>query len=90
MWSYCEANGIAAKTVTLKLKYSDFAQITRSKTVPTPLPVIADLKEIVNLLLVPIFPPRKGIRCVPACKFGLKLVNANDCRGRGARRSMRF
>ncbi|MDL2409163.1 DNA polymerase IV [Rhizobium calliandrae] len=62
VWDYCEANGIGAKTVTLKVKYSDFAQITRSKTVPAPLPAIADLEEIVSLLLVPIFPPRKGIR----------------------------
>jgi DNA polymerase-4 len=62
VWGYCEANGIGAKTVTLKVKYADFNQITRSKTVPTPLPGIADLEEIVGLLLVPIFPPRKGIR----------------------------
>ncbi|MBY5354600.1 DNA polymerase IV [Rhizobium leguminosarum] len=62
VWGYCEANGIAAKTVTLKVKYADFSQITRSKTVLTPLPAIADLEDLVNLLLAPIFPPRKGIR----------------------------
>ncbi|NNH66813.1 DNA polymerase IV [Rhizobium laguerreae] len=62
VWAYCEANGIAAKTVTLKVKYADFSQITRSKTVPAPLPAIADLEDLVNLLLAPIFPPRKGIR----------------------------
>ncbi|NNG74691.1 DNA polymerase IV [Rhizobium laguerreae] len=62
VWGYCEANGIAAKTVTLKVKYADFSQITRSKTVLAPLPAIADLEDLVNLLLAPIFPPRKGIR----------------------------
>ncbi|OWO92262.1 DNA polymerase IV [Rhizobium esperanzae] len=62
VWGYCEANGIGAKTVTLKVKYADFNQITRSKTVPIPLAAIADLEEIVGLLLAPIFPPRKGIR----------------------------
>lgn len=62
VWAYCEANGIAAKTVTLKVKYADFSQITRSKTVLAPLPAIADLEDLVNLLLAPIFPPRKGIR----------------------------
>ncbi|ACI58361.1 DNA polymerase-4 [Rhizobium leguminosarum] len=62
VWAYCEANGIGAKTVTLKVKYADFNQITRSKTVPAPLPAIADLEEIISLLLVPIFPPRKGVR----------------------------
>ncbi|CAN7224096.1 DNA polymerase IV [Rhizobium leguminosarum] len=62
VWGYCEVNGIAAKTVTLKVKYADFTQISRSKTVLAPLPAIADLEDLVNLLLAPIFPPRKGIR----------------------------
>ncbi|PDV87065.1 DNA polymerase IV [Rhizobium sp. H4] len=62
VWGYCEANGIGAKTVTLKIKYADFKQITRSKTVPALLPAITDLEEIISLLLAPIFPPRKGIR----------------------------
>ncbi|WP_049734346.1 DNA polymerase IV [Rhizobium ecuadorense] len=62
VWSYCEANGIAAKTVTLKVKYADFNQITRSKTVPVPLAAIGDLEDIVSFLLASIFPPRKGIR----------------------------
>jgi DNA polymerase-4 len=62
VWGYCEANEIGAKTVTLKVKYADFTQITRSKTVPAPLPAITDLEDLVGLLLAPIFPPRKGIR----------------------------
>jgi DNA polymerase-4 len=62
VWGYCEANEIGAKTVTLKVKYADFTQITRSKTVPAALPGIADLEEVVSLLLAPIFPPKKGIR----------------------------
>ncbi|QKK26778.1 DNA polymerase IV [Rhizobium hidalgonense] len=62
VWGYCEANEIGAKTVTLKVKYADFTQITRSKTVVVPLPAITDLEDIIGVLLAPIFPPRKGIR----------------------------
>lgn len=62
VWSYCEANEISSKTVTLKVKYADFSQITRSKTVAAPLQTIGDLEEVVGLLLAPIFPPRRGIR----------------------------
>ncbi|MCA1443190.1 DNA polymerase IV [Ensifer sp. IC4062] len=62
VWSYCDANEIGAKTVTLKVKYADFSQITRSKTVTAPLQTIGELEEVVGLLLAPIFPPRKGIR----------------------------
>jgi DNA polymerase-4 len=62
VWNYCEANDIWAKTVTLKVKYADFTQITRSKTVLSPLQAIGDLEDVVGLLLAPLFPPRKGVR----------------------------
>lgn len=62
VWGYCEANDIGAKTVTLKVKYADFSQITRSRTFPEALPAIAGLEDAVSLLLAPIFPPRQGIR----------------------------
>ncbi|CDZ46120.1 DNA polymerase IV [Neorhizobium galegae bv. officinalis] len=62
VWGYCEANEIGAKTVTLKVKYADFTQVTRSKTVPAPLSTITDLQDLIGLLLTPIFPLRKGIR----------------------------
>lgn len=62
VWGYCQANEIGAKTLTLKVKYADFTQITRSKTVPAPLTAISDLEDVVDLLLRPIFPAPKGIR----------------------------
>jgi DNA polymerase-4 len=62
VWGYCEANDISAKTVTLKVKYADFTQVTRSKTVPLPLVSLSNLEEVVGMLLASIFPPRKGIR----------------------------
>lgn len=62
VWAYCETNEIGAKTVTLKVKYADFTQITRRKTVTAPLQTIGDLEDVVGVLLAPIFPPRKGIR----------------------------
>ncbi len=36
VWGYFPASGIAAKTATLKVKYADLNQITRSKTVSVP------------------------------------------------------
>jgi DNA polymerase-4 len=38
VWRYCEAQGINGKTVTVKIKYSDFTQATRSRTATVPLP----------------------------------------------------
>lgn len=62
VWNYCEVNDIGAKTVTLKIKYSDFTQITRAKTLAVPVQTIGDLEDVVGLLLEPMFPPRKGVR----------------------------
>ncbi|MBX5160638.1 MULTISPECIES: DNA polymerase IV [unclassified Rhizobium] len=76
VWAYCEANAIGAKTVTLKVKYADFNQITRSKTVPAPLAAITELEDIVSLLLVPIFPPRKGIRLLGVSLSSLERRNS--------------
>lgn len=62
VWRYCEANGIRGKTVTLKVKWDDFTQITRSKTVAAPVAGAVEIAEIVELLLSPIFPVSKGVR----------------------------
>ena len=62
MWSYCEGSTIRGRTVTLKAKYADFRQITRSRTVDAPIASRAEIEEIVSALLEPLFPVGKGIR----------------------------
>jgi DNA polymerase-4 len=62
VWRYCEANSIRGKTVTLKVKWDDFTQITRSKTVAAPVASAIEIAEIITLLVSPIFPVPKGIR----------------------------
>ncbi|PZR84530.1 MAG: DNA polymerase IV [Stutzerimonas stutzeri] len=78
VWAYCEANAIAAKTVTLKVKYADFQQITRSKTMPAALASTAELNEIVSLLLQQIFPVRKGIRLLGVTLSSLEPLRQSD------------
>jgi DNA polymerase IV len=48
--------------VTLKAKYADFRQVTRSRTVGAPVASRAVLEELVSVLLEPLFPVSKGIR----------------------------
>lgn len=62
VWSYCEGSTIRGRTVTLKAKYADFQQITRSRTVDVPVASRTILEEIVSALLEPLFPVFKGIR----------------------------
>lgn len=62
VWAYCEAHEIGAKTVTLKVKYADFNQITRSRTTAAPISSLSELEQMVEQLLLAIFPTEKGIR----------------------------
>ena len=78
VWRYCEANSIRGKTVTLKVKWADFTQITRSKTAAAPVASASELAEIVELLLSPIFPVSKGIRLLGVTLSSLDAVDDRD------------
>lgn len=62
VWRSCEAKGLTARTVTLKVKYEDFHQITRSKTVERSVRDGQELARIASNLLESLFPVGKGIR----------------------------
>ncbi|NLS07645.1 DNA polymerase IV [Rhizobium sp. P32RR-XVIII] len=62
VWRYCEANSIAGKTVTLKVKYADFTQITRARTIGHGFQSPVEIEESICVLLGAIFPTGKGIR----------------------------
>ena len=57
-----ETTGTRARTVTLKVKYADFEQITRRRTSEAPVATQAELERFSFALLEPIFPVRRGIR----------------------------
>jgi DNA polymerase IV len=62
VWQYCEGTTIRGRTVTLKAKYTDFQQITRSRTGQLPFTTQAAVEEILYPLLESLFPVSKGIR----------------------------
>jgi DNA polymerase-4 len=62
VWAYCEESTIRGRTVTLKAKYADFQQVTRSRTGEVPLAAQAAIEAIVYPLLESLFPVSKGIR----------------------------
>src|SRR6266478_976843 len=62
VWGYCEGSGIRARTVTLKVKFANFQQITRSRTGQMQITTRSELEQLGNALLEPIFPAAKGIR----------------------------
>jgi DNA polymerase-4 len=71
LWRHCEGAGIRGRTVTLKVKYADFRQITRSHTSAIPIHGRADLDRLCTTLLEAVFPVEKGIRLLGLSLSGL-------------------
>ena len=64
VWAWCEKTGRRGRTVTVKIKWADFQQATRSQSFPTPVDSHARLHDASLGLIRAVFPPPKGIRLV--------------------------
>ncbi len=62
VWRHCDTNRIAGKTVTVKIKYSDFSQATRSRTGTLPVSGVTDLFQAASELLATVYPFRRPVR----------------------------
>ena len=71
VWSYCEQTQVRGRTVTLKVKFQDFQQITRSRSFSAPVESRAELANGTLDLLAPLFPTRKGMRLLGVSLSGL-------------------
>ncbi|MEE7455925.1 DNA polymerase IV [Methylorubrum populi] len=72
VWAVATAKAVAARTVTLKLKFSDFAQITRARSLPVALADRATLEEVSLGLLRETFPLRRSVRLIGAALSSLQ------------------
>jgi DNA polymerase-4 len=73
VWRYCEYSGVRGRTVVLKVKFSDFHQITRSRSVPGLIGSAAEILNLVNGLLASVLPTERGIRLL-----GVTLSSLNN------------
>lgn len=62
VWRAIENGPVRGRTVTLKVKYADFRQITRARTCEAPVLSLQQFEEAAFSLLRPVFPVEKGIR----------------------------
>jgi DNA polymerase-4 len=62
VWRYCERTGVLGRTVTLKVKYADFNQITRSRSLVNWVTEKGVLNRIALELLESVFPLSQGVR----------------------------
>ena len=77
VWAWCEKTGRRARTVTVKIKWADFQQSTRSQSFPSPIDSGARLHEASLGLIRLVFPPPKGIRLVGVTLSNFIPVEAN-------------
>jgi DNA polymerase-4 len=62
VWCHCQGTGARGRTVTLKVKYTDFQQVTRSRSLAGVIEERVALERISLDLLRGQFPLKKGIR----------------------------
>jgi DNA polymerase-4 len=63
-WAWCEKSGARARTVTVKIKWADFQQSTRSRSLGSVIDSRAKLHEVSLGLIRSVLPARKGVRLV--------------------------
>ena len=68
-----EKNNLKGRTITLKIKYSDFKQITRNRSLITPVADFKTISETAKQLLASTCPEEKKIRLL-----GISLSNFGD------------
>jgi DNA polymerase-4 len=66
-WQRIERSEVKGRTVTLKVKFGDFTQITRSKSFATAVPDLASFEAAGQALLAALLPVPKGIRLLGLC-----------------------
>ena len=81
VWGWCEKTGARARTVTVKVKWADFQQVTRRRSVSTSVGDRKTLRDISLSLVRTLFPPRAGVRLV-----GVTLSNLDQAQPVGADR----
>lgn len=73
VWGYCIRSGVFGKTVTLKVKYADFSQITRSRSQPHSIREKTILEQMAVELMDGIWPLSQGVRLL-----GVSLSNLQE------------
>ncbi len=77
-WLACTRSRYAARTVTVKVKYADFQQVTRSRSGAAPVATQVALEQVILDLLRSLFPPRLGVRLLGVTLSNLDAGPSQD------------
>lgn len=76
VWAWCETAGSRGRTVTVKVKWADFQQSTRSRSLSEPVASREALREVSRLLVRSLYPPVRGVRLVGVSLSNLETSDA--------------
>ena len=76
VWRHASSARRAGRTVTLKVKYGDFRQITRAKSLPAPVESRDQMLAIACELLAPVFADPRGVRLLGITLSALEEAGA--------------
>jgi DNA polymerase-4 len=79
LWAAYSRHGLTARTVTVKIKYANFQQITRSRSRVEAITSRALIEQLSLDLLQPHFPPPRGVRLlgVTLSNFDVTTIGEN-------------
>ena len=77
VWAWCEKSGGRGRTVTVKIKWADFQQSTRSRSLGAAVDSRAVLHEASLTLIRSVYPVPKGIRLVGVTLSNFAVSEAN-------------
>jgi DNA polymerase-4 len=80
IWRFCEGAGVRGRTVTLKVKFTDFELITRSRSLSDHVFDRRDVEHICLDLLALLFPLKKGVRLLGVSLSSLGQLPAGEAR----------
>lgn len=78
VWAACQKRTLSGRTVTLKLRHSDFTQLTRSQSFAHPVRNEAALHDAARGLLAPLLPLGKPVRLLGVSLTGLALPGQQE------------
>lgn len=76
VWAWCEKTGSRGRTVTVKVKWADFQQSTRSRSLSEPVASREALHDVSRLLVRSLYPPGRGVRLVGVSLSNLETTGA--------------
>ncbi len=85
VWAWCESTGQRGRTVTVKLRWADFQQATRSRTLPSPVSDRAALVRIALELLRSLYPLTRKVRLLGVTVSGFDHAPSRNPSGEQTR-----